>query len=223
MYWATVPLRLLIAELSADSLGPEACDLISAELPHGVTLGIRTNYRAATLCLQSRDTLSVTVAGLARVFSPGCPDRSLSGLVVVKHGGQAPARQSAWELDCHVHFDHERAGQRLFCACPLMSGLPRWSPLDRARSGHGVGRDSDGYSSPRNAASYWHTTARATGGQMSQGWQYQVTECDDRLGLLQTEVAKCATDGWELVSTCPKNRAYGRTVKVLLFWRRPTA
>jgi hypothetical protein len=58
---------------------------------------------------------------------------------------------------------------------------------------------------------------------MSHGWQYQVTECDDRLSLVQTEVAKWAADGWELVSACPKSRGGGLTVKVLLFWRRPTA
>jgi hypothetical protein len=73
----------------ADSLGPEACDLISAELPDGVTLGVRTNYRAATLCLQSTFTLSVTVAGLGLSLFAVCPNRPLSGLVVVRRSGQA--------------------------------------------------------------------------------------------------------------------------------------
>jgi hypothetical protein len=54
---------------------------------------------------------------------------------------------------------------------------------------------------------------------MSQVWQYQVTECNERVDSLQSEVAKCAAAGWELVSTCPKGG--GMTAKVLLFWRRP--
>jgi hypothetical protein len=56
---------------------------------------------------------------------------------------------------------------------------------------------------------------------MSQVWQYQVTECNERVDSLQSEVTKRAAAGWELVSTCPKGG--GMTAKVLLFWRRPMA
>jgi hypothetical protein len=57
---------------------------------------------------------------------------------------------------------------------------------------------------------------------MSQGWQYKVSECDEPLRHVQDEVAKWTAAGWELVSTCPKARGGGQTIKILLFWRRPT-
>jgi len=56
---------------------------------------------------------------------------------------------------------------------------------------------------------------------MGQVWQYQVTECNERVDSLQSEVTNRAAAGWELVSTCPKGR--GMTAKILLFWRRPMA
>jgi hypothetical protein len=62
-------------------------DLISAELDR-VTSAIRTNYRTATLCLQSTFTLSVTVAGLRLNLFPVRPGRPLSDLVVVRCSGQ---------------------------------------------------------------------------------------------------------------------------------------
>jgi hypothetical protein len=42
---------------------------------------------------------------------------------------------SAWELACHARSDHEFAGQWHSGPCPLLTGLRRRSPTDRARSG----------------------------------------------------------------------------------------
>jgi hypothetical protein len=55
-----------------------------------VTLGIRTNYRAATLFLQSPCMLSATVADLAGCRIAVCLQRPLSGWVVVRRSGQRP-------------------------------------------------------------------------------------------------------------------------------------
>jgi hypothetical protein len=52
-------------------------------------LDCRAHRALVTLYLQSTRTLSVTIAGLGfRIFLV-CPDRALSGVVVVSFGGQA--------------------------------------------------------------------------------------------------------------------------------------
>jgi hypothetical protein len=86
---------------------------------------------ASILCLQSTFMLSVTVADLGFNLSPVCPNRSLSGLVVVRRGGQP---------------DRDRTLRRS-SQCAAQLPLSSWRPVSSS-SGHHV--------MSLVSASFWH-------------------------------------------------------------------
>ena len=95
-----------------------------------------------TPCLQSTFTLSVAVVGLGLGFFPVCPSRPLSGLVVVRRGGQAlhdlPLRRSTDVLGSAAAF-LVRAGSSWsgYRRMPMVSA-PFWHAAVTLR-GHRVG------------------------------------------------------------------------------------
>jgi hypothetical protein len=85
------------------------------------------------LCLQSTCTLSVTVAGLGLSLFLVCPGRPVSGLVVVRRGGQLGGAEEGWRPEA-------RCDRQASSGSPDRPCEGRWCPNLIAKDDVGTGR-----------------------------------------------------------------------------------